>query len=111
MGATLPKGQKTRSTARAQLTQRFVEALARDWELWGPQVLERVREESPEKYCELVAKLVPQEVLLAQTEHAELEAMSPEELRAFMISEVQALYGVKLIESVDSVKECAETSA
>jgi hypothetical protein len=59
----------------------------------------------------LVAKLVPQEVLLAQTEHAELEAMSPEELRAFMISEVQALYGVKLIESVDSVKECAETSA
>ena len=98
MGATLNKGPKTRSTARAQLTQRFVEALAKDWEIWGPQVLERVREESPEKYCELVAKLVPQEVLLAQTEHAELEAMSPEELRAFMISEVQALYGVKLIE-------------
>jgi hypothetical protein len=68
MGRKSTNGQagEVSNSRRSWLTQQFVEALARDWEENGPQVIERLRVESPTQYAKIVADLLPK----VQTESA-----------------------------------------
>jgi hypothetical protein len=90
------KGLGTRSTARSKLTQAFVERLAVDFNLYGEEVITKLREDSPAVYAQVIAKLCPAELLVTQHEDVELADMSGEQLRDFMISEMKAIWGVEL---------------
>jgi hypothetical protein len=43
---------------REKLSKRFLEALEADFQAYGIAVLEKMRESSPERYCELAAKMI-----------------------------------------------------
>jgi hypothetical protein len=60
--------------ARHGLSNDFVAALADDWKAYGIETIQRVREQQPEKYCQLVAQIVPKELLLAADRQPNLEA-------------------------------------
>ena len=81
---------------RSRLTEDFIQRLAEDFRLYGPEVIEKLRSEQPGKYVEAISRLVPQELLLTPNEHADLEDMSGEQLRDFMISEMKVIWGVEL---------------
>jgi len=53
------KAEEMPASRRAWLTQQFVEALARDFEENGVQVIEKLRVQSPKDYARLVSDLVP----------------------------------------------------
>jgi hypothetical protein len=64
MGRTKQNGkagetQSASNSRRSWLTQQFVEALARDWEENGTQVIEQLRVKSPKDYAKIVADLLP----------------------------------------------------
>ena len=109
MGGVLATKAKrgTRNTARSKLTQDFIERLAADFRLYGEEVIEKLRTESPAKYAEVIAKLVPQELLIHQDDSADLSDMSLEELKAFMIEQMWELFGVRL--APDTTKQIAHT--
>jgi hypothetical protein len=52
----MSKPRKTDVDLRHDLSSDFVETLAADWKQNGPTVIAQVRQEAPDKYCELVAK-------------------------------------------------------
>jgi hypothetical protein len=55
------KPRKTKSaepSLRERLSQKFLEALQEDFELYGKTVLEKMRESHPERYAELAAKMI-----------------------------------------------------
>jgi Family of unknown function (DUF5681) len=54
-----PKG------ARSRLGERFIEALASDFEQHGEEVVERVRVRDPVQYLKVVANILPREVVVA----------------------------------------------
>jgi hypothetical protein len=60
----MSRTRKTNPDFRHELSTDFVQALAADWKENGTTVIARVRQEAPEKYCELVAKIVPKEMLI-----------------------------------------------
>jgi hypothetical protein len=75
MGTLSKEIGKTRSegsSKRRQLTSRFIERLAADWEMHGDACLEQLRLEDNTTYCTLVAKLVPAQVAV------EVEQVMPE---------------------------------
>jgi hypothetical protein len=51
--------------SRHDLSNDFVRMLSDDWRQNGKAALERVRESDPRGYCELIAKIVPKEMLIA----------------------------------------------
>ena len=58
----------------------FVEALLEDFREWGPEVIARVRTETPAAYLRVCAMLVPKELKL---EHSQaIKTLSDEELEA-----------------------------
>ena len=61
----MTKARKSNPDFRHDLSADFVQALAADWKENGTAVIARVRQEAPEKYCELVAKTVPKEMLIS----------------------------------------------
>ena len=61
----MSRARKTNPDFRHDLSVDFVQALAADWKENGTAVIARVRQEAPEKYCELVAKIVPKEMLIS----------------------------------------------
>jgi len=55
------QGRKPKSgepSLRERLSKKFLEALEEDFQLHGVAILERMRESSPERYCELAAKMI-----------------------------------------------------
>jgi hypothetical protein len=64
------KSSKTNHDPRHDLSNDFVQALAADWKDHGAATIEAVRQKSPDKYCELVAKVVPKEMLLSADRRA-----------------------------------------
>jgi hypothetical protein len=53
--------RKTKSgepSLREKLSQKFLEALQEDFEVYGKSVLEKMRESHPERYAELAAKMI-----------------------------------------------------
>jgi hypothetical protein len=75
-------------TARSKLTARFIEALQQDFEAHGSEVIEKLRQESPGKYAEVVARLCPAEQHITQesAEYVALAKMSPDERDEYLIS-------------------------
>jgi hypothetical protein len=51
--------------SRHDLSNDFVRMLSDDWQQNGKAALEKVRQQDPRGYCELVAKIVPKEMLIA----------------------------------------------
>jgi hypothetical protein len=96
MGGLLSKQVRTRSTARAKLTQEFVERLAADFQVYGEEVIQKLREGSPAIYAQVIAKLCPQELLVTESEHPELADMSFDELRDFLIEGMHEVWGVEI---------------
>jgi hypothetical protein len=64
------KSSKTNHDPRHDLSNDFVQALAADWKEHGAATIEAVRQKSPDKYCELIAKVVPKEMLLSADRRA-----------------------------------------
>lgn len=56
---------KRDNDSRHDLSNDFVRMLSDDWQQNGKAALERVRETDPRGYCELIAKIVPKEMLIA----------------------------------------------
>lgn len=48
-------------TARQKLSERFVDVLHRDFEIYGAEAVSTVRVTSPDKYLKLIADLVPKD--------------------------------------------------
>jgi len=61
------------------LSERFLEALKKDFEQHGVAVIQKVREEKPDQYLKVVASLVPKDINVAVDP---FEDMSDEELVA-----------------------------
>jgi hypothetical protein len=55
------KSKADEPSTRDRLSADFIEALAADWKQFGASVIVAMREESPVKYSELVARLIPLE--------------------------------------------------
>jgi hypothetical protein len=53
-----PKKLKTDASPRVKLSQAFMGALEADFEAHGIAAIEKLRERSPEKYCEISARLI-----------------------------------------------------
>ena len=47
--------------ARAALSDAFIKAVAKDFRENGAKVLEALRTDKPDKYCELIASIIPKE--------------------------------------------------
>jgi hypothetical protein len=60
---------------RAKLTAAFIEALEADWQQHGDVIIEKLREDSPTKYAEIVAKLCPAQSQVEISETDGLEEM------------------------------------
>jgi hypothetical protein len=43
---------------RERLSKKFLEALEEDFQVHGVSILEKMRQSSPERYCELAAKMI-----------------------------------------------------
>src|SRR5215475_11891721 len=71
-------GGSPEATRRA-FNKRFLLDLAEDWQQHGPEVLKRVRRESPATYLKVCAMLVPKEMKLEHSGGV-IKAMSDEEL-------------------------------
>jgi hypothetical protein len=56
--------KKSNLDFRHDLSNDFVRALAEDWKEHGAATIADVREKTPDRYCELVAKVVPKEMLI-----------------------------------------------
>ena len=61
----MSRARKSNLDFRHDLSVNFVQALAADWKENGTAVIARVRQDAPEKYCELVAKIVPKKMLIS----------------------------------------------
>src|SRR5215510_10640156 len=51
-------------TTRDKLSSAFVDALEKDWAEHGVEVIQRIRQDNPVKYGELIARLVPMDANL-----------------------------------------------
>ena len=61
----MKRNRKDNLDSRHELSNDFVRMLSDDWQQNGKATLEKVREKTPDRYCELVAKVVPKEMLIA----------------------------------------------
>ena len=75
-GPGRPKG------SRNKLAQDFIDKVYEDWQAHGAKAIIAMREQSPSKYCALVAALIPQHF---KVEHEHSVLLSEEELRAKLV--------------------------
>jgi hypothetical protein len=73
-----PKGRPLGSKHR--LAESFIRALAESFQQYGPETLERVRQDDPATYLRLVAYLLPKEIKI-QPDQQELSSLTAEELQ------------------------------
>src|SRR5262245_7707594 len=72
----MKRNGKDNRDSRHDLSNDFVRMLSEDWQQNGKASLERVREKTPDRYCELIAKVVPKEMLIA-SDHLPADANGP----------------------------------
>jgi hypothetical protein len=84
-----PAGRKVGS--RNKLAQDFIDKVYEDWQAHGAKAIIAMREQSPSKYCALIAALIPHHF---KVEHEHSVLLSEEELRAKLL-EIRA----KLLDS------------
>src|SRR5262245_53722660 len=80
-------------TTRGKLTQlnvQFIEALTQDFEQHGVAALERVRVESPQKYAQLAADLIPRTIILDEPNQFD-KVQTAEELKVIIFEQIIAL--------------------
>jgi hypothetical protein len=70
---------------RGKLSDDFVRALADDWREHGAAVLEKVREKNPSRYAQLIADLVPREMIVNETPGPLDHIRTKQELRPHMV--------------------------
>ena len=75
-----PAGRKVGS--RNKLAEDFIDKVYEDWQAHGAKAIIAMREQSPSKYCTLVAALIPQHF---KVEHEHSVLLSEEELRAKLV--------------------------
>jgi len=75
-GPRRPKG------SRNKLAQDFIDKVYEDWQVHGAKALIAMREQSPSKYCALVAALIQQHF---KVEHDHTLTLNEEELRAKLV--------------------------
>src|SRR5262249_5821334 len=75
-GPGRPKG------SRNKLAQDFIDKVYEDWQSHGATAIIAMREQSPSKYCALVAGLIPQHF---KVEHDHTLTLNEEELRAKLV--------------------------
>jgi hypothetical protein len=61
----MSRARKTNPDLRHDLSADFVQDLASDWKENGKTTIAKVRDQTPDRYCELVAKIVPKEMLIS----------------------------------------------
>lgn len=66
--------------SRNRLSEKFLDALCRDWEEHGPAVLKTVREDDPAAYLRVAASLLPKQSEVSLT--SDLSHLSDEQLQA-----------------------------
>jgi hypothetical protein len=73
---------KANLDSRHDLSNDFVQALAADWKEHGSSTIEAVREKTPDRYCELIAKVVPKEMLVSSDRSSKVDysGLDPEEI-------------------------------
>jgi hypothetical protein len=84
-GPGRPKG------SRNKLAQDFIDKVYEDWQAHGATAIIAMREQSPSKYCALIAALIPQHF---KVEHDHTLTLNEDELRAKLL-EIRA----KLLDS------------
>ena len=72
----MKRNGKDNRDSRHELSNDFVRMLSEDWQQNGKASLEKVREKAPDRYCELIAKVVPKEMLIA-SDHLPADANGP----------------------------------
>jgi hypothetical protein len=77
----MKRNEKDNRDSRRDLSNDFVHALAADWKEHGTKTIEQVREKTPEKYCELISKVVPREMLIASDGTAATDINGPKTSR------------------------------
>src|SRR5215831_4755894 len=81
-GPGRPKG------SRNKLAQDFIDKVYEDWQAHGAKAIIAMREQSPSKYCALIAALIPQHF---KFEHEHTLMLSEDELRARLLEVRQKL--------------------
>jgi hypothetical protein len=78
--------------SRRKLTERFIETLHDDFVVHGPEIIERLRIESPSVYAQVCAKLVPPEIEISEKDGLEdlLSGMSHRERIAWFKEQIAA---------------------
>ena len=61
-------------SARDKLSSSFIKALQKDWAEHGVAIIEQIRRESPVKYGELIAKLIPLQIDPPVSPYAEAQS-------------------------------------
>jgi hypothetical protein len=72
---------------RQKLSADFVAALQADWAEHGPEVIQRIRQDNPVKYGELIARLVPMDANLSSANDF-LQAKSMQDIARGLLREV-----------------------
>src|SRR5262249_32514130 len=68
--------------SRNKLAEDFIDKVYEDWQAHGATAITAMREQSPSKYCALIAALIPQHF---KVEHEHSVLLSEEELRAKLL--------------------------
>jgi hypothetical protein len=89
----MPAGGR-RAGARNKLSTKFLEALAADFEEGGADAIKLCRIESPEKYIQIVASILPKEL---DVTHNQLGELDDDELAA-LLQHVRELRAQPVIE-------------
>jgi hypothetical protein len=76
--------------SRNKLSEQFIAALCADFEEHGVKVIARVRKKDPATYLRVIARLVPQSVLL-HNDSGGLHELSDDELAAYLFAVREAL--------------------
>ena len=85
-------GEPALPNKRGALTQKFIADLEAQWRVYGPEILDKVREESPTKFAEICARLIP--VQTAPTEEDSFglkQIQSLDELKAHIVNTIREM--------------------
>jgi hypothetical protein len=86
----------SKASPRSKLTAKFIEALQADFEQHGAEVIEKLRQEAPARYAEVVARLCPTEAHVTQDlVGADLSDMTADEVEEYYLDGVEKLLAAR----------------
>ena len=82
-------GEPALPNKRGALTQKFIADLEAQWRVYGPEILDKVREESPTKFAEICARLIPLQTAPTEEDSFGLKQIrSLDELKAHVVNTI-----------------------